>query len=67
MIAGDKSKRYLTLISIKDNGGLVYPSKDIVKIDVTCDKFFKRYVQNQRNLEAQLTNIVLYDINGLGS
>ena len=32
MIASDKTKRELSLISMKDNGGLLYPSDDIVYI-----------------------------------
>ena len=31
----------LSLIHIKDNGGFVYPSKDVVKVLEVCEKFFK--------------------------
>ena len=47
---------------LKDNGGLMFPSEDIVTIVVTCDTLFKRYVREvnginaSRSLEAQLTN-----------
>ena len=40
MITTDRNKRHLSLISIKDNGGLVYPSDDIMTIIRTerCDR-----------------------------
>jgi hypothetical protein len=45
MITTDRNKRHLSLISIKDNGGLVYPSDDIMTIIRTCEKYFKLYVR----------------------
>ena len=44
MISNDRKKRYFSLIGIKDNGGLVYPSDDIVKIIVVCEKYFLMFV-----------------------
>ena len=44
LMATDRTKRYLSLISLKDNGGLVYPSDDVVKIVMVCDKYFRRLV-----------------------
>ena len=35
---------YLNLINIKDNGGLVVPSRDVVKILKKCEAFFVAYV-----------------------
>ena len=43
MIASDKEKHYLSLIAIKDNGGLLFPSEDIVRI-VVSEKYFKAVV-----------------------
>lgn len=69
MISADKSNSHLSLISIKDNGDLVYPSEEIVTIVVTCDKFFKRYVREKLNginasryLEPQLTNTIVNEL-----
>ena len=61
MISNDTTKSHFALIRVKDNGGLVYPSDDIVKILEACDKYFNIYVRNNgdgisasKNLRAKL-------------
>ena len=47
---------YLSLTNIKDNGGLVKPSADVVKILRKCEAFFRAYVSGctdrSQNLEC---------------
>ena len=69
MISADRTKRSLTLIAIKDNGGLVYPSDDVVSIVTTCEKYFKMYVRgngeennSSKTLFAQLKNTIIADL-----
>ena len=70
MIEPDRSKWYLSLISTKDNGGLTYPSQDIVQIVTVCEKYFKRYVSgddytsinSSKNLRVRLTNSIVKEL-----
>jgi hypothetical protein len=45
MMADDITKRNYSLISLKDNGGLVYPSDDVVTILIVCEKYFHCHVR----------------------
>ena len=45
LLTKDKRMHHLSLIALKDNGGLVYPSDDIVRIVKVCEKYFKVYVR----------------------
>ena len=66
MIASDKEKHYLSLIAIKDNGGLLFPSEDIVRI-VVSEKYFKAVVTGieghkinaSKNLRSKLTVAII--------
>ena len=40
----NKNMHYLNLINIKNNGGLVIPSADVVKILKKCEDYFNAYV-----------------------
>ena len=69
MISSDKTKRYLSLIAMKDNGGLVYPSEDVVSIVTVCEKYFNAYVRGtgegmnaSKKLRRSLTNVIIADL-----
>ena len=69
MITTDHTKRHLTLISVHDNGGLTYPSDDVVSIIKVCDKYFKMYVRGNgesinasRNLQRALNNAIISEL-----
>ena len=65
----DISKNYLSLVSIKDRGGLVYPSEDVFKIISICelafkfhcsgDDFFNPKINSVKNLKGKITHHVL--------
>ena len=70
MIESDKQKRHLSLIAIKDNGGLVYPSEDVVQVVRVCEKYFKLFVcgedmvkvNSSKNLRLKLTNTIINEL-----
>ena len=69
MIASDVKKRHFSLIAIKDNGGLVYPSDDIVKVLNVCEKYFLMYVRGDgdqisasKNIHAKLQNSIVSEL-----
>ena len=43
-MAIEKNKEYLSLIALKDNGGLVYPSEDVMRILRVSENAFKAIV-----------------------
>ena len=53
-------------ISIKDNGGLIYPSEVILKILTICEKYFRTYVSGNdflsinptKHLRQKLTSLL---------
>lgn len=49
------------LITVKNHGGLVFPSKDVIDICLACDKLFRQYVYDvasSRVLRTSVQNIV---------
>ena len=69
MIASDTTKKHLSLIAIKDNGGLIYPSEDIVKILCVSEKYFKEYVSGDnftinasKKLHGKLSNAIITEL-----
>ncbi len=69
MIESDRKKKHLSLIAMQDNGGLIYPSEDVVKILAVCGKYFKAYVRGDgtginpsKNLHAKLSNTILSEL-----
>lgn len=47
---GLKENLMASLINIKDRGGLAYPSNDVIKICIVCEKIFKRESFSEQNL-----------------
>lgn len=47
---GFKENLMGSLINIKDRGGLAYPSDDVIKICITCEKIFRRQSFSEQNL-----------------
>ena len=70
MLADDITKRNLSLISLKDNGGLIYPSEDVVAILIVCEKYFHCYVRgvegnginSSKKLHATLFRDIVRDL-----
>ena len=69
MIESDRTKKHLSLIAMKDNGGLIYLSEDVVKILVVCDKYFKGYVRGDgtginpsKLLHVNLSNTIVSEL-----
>ena len=68
----DISKNYLSLVSIKDRGGLVYPSEDVFKIISICelafkfhcsgDEFFNPKINSVKNLKGKITHHVISEL-----
>ena len=44
LITKSEKHLYLSLIALKDNGGLVYPSIDVVKIISLAERVFRQFV-----------------------
>ena len=53
MLADDITKRNLSLVSIKDNGPLIYPSEDVVSVLIVCARHFHYHV---RGLDGKQIN-----------
>ena len=67
MISNDTTKSHFALIRVKDNGGLVYPSDDIVKILEVCDKYFNDRnngdgISASKNLRAKLQHSIVSEL-----
>ena len=70
----DMRRYFLTLITVKDNGGLIYFSEDVIKIIIVTELVFKGTVcvddylnpgiSSQKNLKAILRNKVLREVGG---
>ena len=50
LITSDREKKYLSFVALKDNGGLVYSSEDVVKIIVVCERYFRCVVSGETGL-----------------
>ena len=50
LITSERNKKYLSFIALKDNGGLVYPAEDIVKIGMVCERYFNSAVSGVSGL-----------------
>ena len=50
LITSERNKKYLSFIALKDNGGLVYPAEDIVKIVMVCERYFNSAVSGVSGL-----------------
>ena len=48
---------YLNLINIKDNGGLIVPSSDVVQIVKKCESYFNAYVTGGDDRISRVRNI----------
>ena len=69
LLTKDIRKHHLSLIALKDNGGLVYPSDDIISIVKVCETYFKTYVRGygkginvSRNLMAKLQLAIVSEL-----
>ena len=69
MTSTDLRKSHFSLIRIKDNGGLEYPSDDIIKILTVCEKYFNLYVRRDgegmsacKNLHAKLQHSIILEL-----
>ena len=69
MTSTDLRKSHFSLIRIKDNGGLAYPSDDIIKILTVCEKYFNLYVRRDgegmsacKNLHAKLQHSIISEL-----
>lgn len=54
---GNKSNFLYSIISMKDKGGLTYPSDDVMKICVTTEKYLKTYSENHFDKMLVITKI----------
>ena len=54
---GNKNIYYLSLINIKNNGELIVPSKDVMKIVKKCESFFNAYVTGGIGMISSAKNI----------
>jgi hypothetical protein len=64
---------YLNLINVKNNGGLIVPSADVVKIVKKCESFFNAYItggngliSSARNIKGILANKIRRELFSLG-
>ena len=73
MLSNNSTKhRFLSLVALKDRGGLVYPSDGILKVVNMAERIFKQFVcgispnemkiNNTRNLQAKLVNKVVAEL-----
>jgi hypothetical protein len=44
VLFGTDDNQYCSLIKMKTQGGLIFPSRDVIEICLTCEKFFRRVV-----------------------
>ena len=44
LLSDDFTNKNLSLIGLKDNGGLIYPSDDVITVVMVCEKHFHRRV-----------------------
>ena len=63
--------RYLSLIALKDQGGLVYPPESVLKVISLCERVFKQFVSgstgiyqinSSRNLLLKLISKVVAEL-----
>ena len=68
MISKDETKGHLSLIALRDNGGLIYPSDDIVKIVQVCEKYFKYHIRGKyamiasKNLQIRMEIAIIAEL-----
>ena len=74
LISDDHTASFLSLTNLKDRGGLLYPSADVIKIISACEVVFKYYVSgedfknpkilNNSSIKGKMRNSVVHAISG---
>ena len=58
LISQSKNHEYLSLVALKDNGGLIYASDGVVKILSIAERVFRQFVSDRRaHLQSTLRSL----------
>ena len=55
LLSKSKELQYLSLVALKDNGGLIYASEDVIKIISIAERVFRQFVSGTSPEEPQVS------------
>ena len=55
LISSSNEKKCLSLVAIKDRGGLIYPSEDVIRVACLAERVFRQFVSGESPENMKIT------------